>query len=333
MSGLLSGLSADTQTEFMVNTLVAEAIKTSEIEGEFYSREDVYSSVKKNLGLVPDKQVKNAKARGISELVVSVHKTFKEHLSQASLFDWHKTLMQDRRNIKIGQWRSHTAPMQVVSGTIGKETIHFEAPPSDQVGSEMKRFIQWFNNTYPGKSEGIQNPLIRSAIAHVYFVTIHPFEDGNGRIGRAISEKALSQGTNQPLLFSLSKTIEKDKKSYYSALKQAQRTLDLNKWLKYFTTVILEAQNETEKEIFFSLKKAKFFDQYKDVLNRRQLKAIQRMFNAGINGFKGGMTAKKYMSLTSASKATATRDLQMLHENGALVRTGAGRSTRYQLNT
>jgi Fic family protein len=221
--------------------------------------------------------------------------------------------------------------MQVVSGPIGKETVHYEAPPSSIVSAEMQRFIQWFNDTGKGAALEISKPAIRSAIAHLYFETIHPFEDGNGRIGRAISEKALSQGLGQPVLLSLSKTIEANKADYYQALKAAQRSNEITPWIRYFVGVVLAAQKEAEEQIDFTLKKAKFFDRYDAQLNDRQLRVLRRMLEEGPKGFDGGMSAKKYVAITKTSKATATRDLQDLADKGALVAVGGGRSTRYEV--
>ena len=331
-SGLLHGLSVMEQQKVLLDNMLAEALKTSAIEGEFFSREDVYSSIKKNLGLAPDKRVKNQKAKGIAELVVKVHETYAAPLSKSTLFNWHKSLMQGYSNIGKGKWRSGAEPMQVNSGAIGRETVHFEAPPSDQVPDEMARFINWFNQTAPGKKMVIQNPLIRAAIAHLYFESIHPFEDGNGRIGRAIAEKALSQSVGNPIMFSLSKEIDKHKKSYYNALKQGQRTLDLTNWLSYFMALALNAQQDALNETLFIIEKSKFFDAHRAKLNSRQQKVIKRMFNEGSSGFEGGMTAKKYMSIAKTSKATATRDLQKLHKDKVLLKVGGGRSIYYMLN-
>lgn len=330
-SGLILGLSVADQQKVLLDNLVAEAMKTSAIEGEFFSREDVYSSIKKNLGLIPDKIVKDQKTKGIAALVVKVHETYATPLSKTMLFSWHKLLMQGYSNISKGKWRTGVEPMQVISGAIGKEVVHFEAPPSRAVPDEMNQFIEWFNQTASGKDGAIKNPMIRSAIAHLYFETIHPFEDGNGRIGRALAEKVLSQGIGSPTMFSISKEIDKDKKAYYAALKQGQRTLDLTGWLSYFTQLIINAQQDALNETLFTLKTSRFFDTYKAQLNKRQQKVIKRMLDAGHDGFAGGMTAKKYMSLTKASKATATRDLQLLYEIGIFVKEGGGRNIHYQL--
>ncbi len=331
--GMLNAMSEDLQMETVINTMVAEAIKTSEIEGEYLNREDVVSSIRNNLGLnkKPD-TIRDKKARGVGQLMVDVRESFPEPLTQEKLFLWHEMLMADDRYIQIGKWRTHQEPMQVISGAMSKEKIHFEAPPSAQVPAEMTRFISWFNNTAPGGINEIKKAPVRAAIAHLYFESIHPFEDGNGRIGRAIAEKALSQTLGRPVLLSLSRTIEKDKKSYYGALERAQQDNQITKWIKYFVDTTLAAQKQAGELIEFILRKAKFFDRFKNELNERQLKVIKRMMDAGPEGFKGGMNANKYISLTKVSKATATRDLQHLSDTGAVLVQGGGRSTRYILS-
>jgi len=263
--------------------------------------------------------------------MIAVRDTFDKAMSEQMIFDWHQKLMTGNKYIKTGVWRTHTSPMQVVSGSVGKEMVHFEAPPSSQVPIEMTRFIQWFNDTAPNKPNAIESPLVRAAIAHLYFESIHPFEDGNGRIGRAIAEKALSQGIGSPILISLSSVMEANKKAYYNALKQGQRSNEISKWIQYFSETVLLAQVEAEKLIRFSLQKTQFFDQYKTVLNQRQTKVISKMLDAGISGFEGGMSAKKYISITKTSKATATRDLQHLVELGIFKALGGGRSVSYEL--
>lgn len=333
VSGLLEGLPEDMQTEAIIDLMVSEAIKTSEIEGEYLSRKDVMSSIRNNLGLGhPKEQVNDKRAEGAAELMMNVRNHFSDALDKKTLFAWHKMLMRGNTQIVSGKWRTHTEPMQVISGAMGREKIHFEAPPSSRVPKEMDGFIEWFNKTAPGEKEEIKKPIVRSAIAHLYFESIHPFEDGNGRIGRAISEKALSQSIKRPVLLSLSKAIESNKKVYYQALERAQSSNDITPWIKYFVETTLEAQIQAEGLIEFTLKKAKFFDQYKDQLSERQLKVVRRMLEEGPQGFEGGMTAKKYEGITKVSKATATRDLQELSEMGVFVLLGGGRSTRYQLS-
>lgn len=196
----------------------------------------------------------------------------------------------------------------------------------------MQRFIKWYNDTAPGKSKEIKKAPVRSAIAHAYFETIHPFEDGNGRIGRAISEKALSEGMGKPALISLSKTIEANKMEYYEALKEAQSSNNLTNWINYFVKVVADAQSEAEKLITYTVEKSKFFDHYRGRLNERQIRVVNRMLEEGPNGFEGGMSAKKYMLIAKTTKATATRDLQDLLEKKAFLVSGAGRNTRYRVN-
>lgn len=332
-SGLLRGLPDDMQTEAIVDMMVAEAIKTSEIEGEYLSRKDVLSSIRKNLGLgQPSEQVRDKRAEGAAALMIDVRNNVADPLTKDTLFAWHRLIMQGSRDIKTGKWRSHAEPMQVVSGPIGKENIHFEAPPSAQVPKEMTRFITWFNETGPDGQKDIKKPVIRSAIAHLYFESIHPFEDGNGRIGRALSEKALSQGMGLPALLSLSRTIEAHRKQYYAALQNAQQSNSITPWITWFVNMTLEAQQQAEEQIEFTLQKTKFFDRLQDQLNERQLRVLGRILEEGIQGFKGGMNAKKYMAITHTSKATATRDLQDLVEKGAFTPLGGGRSTRYEIN-
>lgn len=333
VDGLIEGLPNNMQTEALIDIMVSEAIKTSEIEGEYLSRKDVMSSIRNNLGFnsIPE-QIKSKKAAGAAELMLAVRNSYLSTLNEDTLFSWHKVLMQGSFRVKLGAWRDHEEPMQVVSGLIGKEVIHYEAPPSNIVPDEMRRFIKWFNESAPGERNEIKQPAVRSAIAHFYFETIHPFEDGNGRIGRAISEKALAQGIGRPVLLSLSRTIEANKNAYYDALKVAQRSNEITDWIKYFTQVVLDAQIDAEMLIEFTLQKVRFFDRYREQLNGRQIKVLTRMLDSGPEGFEGGMSAKKYMTITKASKATATRDLQDLAQKGALSLIGGGRSTRYSVN-
>lgn len=332
LAGALKVLPKDVQTEAIIDTMVAEAIKTSEIEGEYINRQDVKSSIRNRLGLnqVPEK-VTNKKAIGLGELMIDVRNTFAEPLTKEKLFAWHKLLFPLGTGITIGTWRTHKEPMQVISGAMGKEKVHFEAPPSSVVPKEMNRFIKWFNETAPGQKKEIVSAPVRAAIAHLYFESIHPFEDGNGRIGRAISEKAISQGVGAPVLLSLSKTIEKNKKEYYLALEKASISNEISAWIRYFIQVIIDAQKNTENLIDFILHKTRFFDAHQKTLNERQLKVIKRMLDEGHGSFEGGMNAQKYISITKTSKPTATRDLQDLAEIGVFRIIGKGRSTRYEL--
>jgi Fic family protein len=331
--GFMQNLSVGSQSESVITLLVKEALKTSAIEGEYLSREDLVSSIQRNLGYTTHgHKSKDKRVEGIATLLVKARENFNDDLTEAQLFEWHKLLMLGNSQINVGQCRSHTEPMQVVSGAVGKEVIHFEAPPSAQVRAEMQLFLAWFNNTKPEGNQHIPNLLIRASIAHVYFETIHPFEDGNGRMGRIIAERALAQGLKRPILMSLSVAIEADKKSYYEALKQAQRTNDLTKWIHYFSDTILKSQQEFIGTIKFICKKTVFFNRHQSQLNDAQLKVINRMLEEGESEFVGGMNAKKYQSITHVSKATATRHLQDLVAKGILISMSGGRSTNYRVN-
>tara|TARA_R110002049_G_scaffold309169_1_gene517844 strand:+ start:2861 stop:3967 length:1107 start_codon:yes stop_codon:yes gene_type:complete len=332
LEGYLEGLDRDEQLETVIQTMVVEAIKSSEIEGEYLEREDVKSSVRNNLGLnVPKDVVSDHRATGMAALLMDVRETFSEPLTQEKLFAWHSSLMMGADDVLVGSWRIHKEPMQVISGAMGKQKVHFEAPPSSAVPNEMEQFLQWFNDSSPSGKHPIKKPIIRSAITHLYFESIHPFEDGNGRLGRCISEKALSQYVNRPILMSLSRGIEADKKAYYHQLEKAQKSNNITEWISYFVKTVLIAQEQTTQEVAFTLKKARFFDRFNGLLNERQLRAVQRILEEGPKGFEGGMNARKYIGITKTSKATATRDLQDLVGKGVFIPTGGGRSTRYEL--
>src|SRR5690606_19910000 len=326
--GLMTGLNEDLKQEILVEILITESIKTSEIEGEYISREDLMSSIKKNLGLKDATIVSNKKAAGIAQLMTTIRQDVMEKLSLEMILQWHQILMEGFPRINAGAWRKGEEPMQIVGG---KETIHYEAPPSHRVPDEMKGFLKWFHQDELEAKDEVTKALLKAAIAHLYFESIHPFEDGNGRIGRALAEYTISNTLQSPVLLSLSKTIEKNKKQYYNALKQGQSGLEITEWVGYFAEVILEAQIDAKQVIEFTVRKAKFFDRLKPLFNERQTKAINRMLENGPDGFEGGMTAKKYMAITKTSKATATRDMQHLLELGVFNQIGAGRSVRYEV--
>jgi Fic family protein len=333
ITGIVKALPEETQLQAVIDMMVSEAIKTSEIEGEYLSRKDVLSSIRKNLGLTSSPEyIQDKRADGIGLLMIDVRNTYKDDLTKEKLFAWHSMLLPVSKGIEVGKWRTHEEPMQIISGAMGKHKVHYEAPPSAQVPREMDRFISWFNDTAPGGKSEIKKAPVRAAVAHLYFECIHPFEDGNGRIGRAIAEKALSQGIGRPVLLSLSRTIEASKQAYYDALKETQRSNEITPWVNYFVKTVLDAQIEAEAHINFTLQKVKYFDRFKDQLNERQLTVIRRMLEEGPGGFEGGMNARKYVSMTKASKATATRDLQELLAIGAFIAVGASRSTRYEIN-
>lgn len=241
-------------------------------------------------------------------------------------------LLEGGRTVEvIGGYRTHAAPTQVVSGPDYKRKVHFEAPPSARMPDEMKRFISWFNDTAP-KGPKPLSALTRAALVHLYFVCIHPFEDGNGCIGRALAEKSLAQNLGQPSLIALAYTIERKRKDYYAVIERNNKELEIDGWMTYFANTVLEAQNNTINRVDFYVAKAKFYDTFRDKLNDRQVKIITRMFKEGIDGFQGGLSAENYISITGTSRATATRDLQDLVALGAFTKTGQLRHTRYALN-
>ncbi len=332
LEGALRSLNEMDREESIIELLIFEAIKTSEIEGEFISRADVASSIRKQLGLVVREHSKDQRAVGIAQVLVMARKTFDLPLSEAMLLEWHASLLAHEKTLEIGRWRTHHEPMQIISGAIGFERVHFEAPPSAILEVEMNTFIRWFNDTAPYGPKAIIHAPVRAAIAHLYFETIHPFEDGNGRIGRAIAEKALAQTTGYPGLASLSYTIEQNKNEYYRQLEMAQRSNEISEWIRYFVNIVVKGLKFAQKTVDFTLLKSKYFDRYSKQLNTSQLKVIKRMFSEGPSGFEGGMTASKYSRLTRVSKETATRHLAELLQIGSLAVKGQGRSTRYHLN-
>ncbi|MFO7604620.1 MAG: Fic family protein, partial [Gammaproteobacteria bacterium] len=238
----------------------------------------------------------------------------------------------DINPIQVGLLRGE-APMQVVSGPIGKQTVHFEAPPRVSLEAELDNFIEWFNQTQDDRS---LDPLLRAGIAHLWFVTLHPFEDGNGRMARAITDLALAQAEQQSIRFyAMAATIMKYRKAYYDILEKTQRGhLDITEWLDWFLSMLQLALQDAKTRIDHVLQKAKFWQRYRDqALSARQVKVLNRLLDAGPDGFEGGLNARKYMGLTGVSKATATRDLTDLLEKGCLfLRDGGGRSTGYDIN-
>lgn len=333
VSGLLEGLPEALGSEAVIDLMISEAITSSGIEGEVLREGEVRSSIRNHLGLNrPSEFVRDHRAEGMGELMVAARRDWLAPLSAGMLFDWHAMLLKGERRLRVGTWRTGGDPMQVVSGRVDRPTVHFEAPPAARVPAEMEAFLSWFKMTALGESEAIVHAPVRAGIAHLYFESIHPFEDGNGRIGRAIAEKALAQGLGAPVLLSLSQTIEANRVDYYDALNDAQKSMQITPWLGWFVDQVVQAQTDAEARISFVLRKSKFFERFREELNERQHKVIRRMLEAGPVGFEGGMSARKYVALTKTSKATATRDLQHLADIKALRSLGAGRSTRYELN-
>ncbi len=329
--GAVHHVSPSERDQLRIDLLSDEAMKTSAIEGEMLDRRSVQSSLRRHLGLEPDSYPNKPREQGVAEMMVDVYSTFAEPLGHGTLFRWHEMLLSfDKRLEAIGSYRRHEDAMQIVSGRVDRPVIHFEAPPSTQVPDEMDRYVDWFNRT--GQVAKAPLPaLTRAGLSHLYFESIHPFEDGNGRLGRALAEKSLAQNIGQPSLIALAFTIERKRTAYYDQLERHQKTLDVTPWLLWFAEAALEAQQVTLDRVGFFIAKAHFYDRYRDALNERQAKVIERMFREGPDGFEGGLSADNYISISGTSRATATRDLQELVEIGALTRTGERRYTRYWL--
>lgn len=325
--GALKHVGAQDQKRLTVDLISDEALKTSEIEGEILDRDSVQSSILRHFGLHTDRRRIAPVEAGIAEMVVDVYEGYDAPLSHDMLFQWHGMVMNGRRDIQdIGRYRTDEEPMQIVSGPIHKPAIHFEAPPAGVVDVEMARFLEWFN-----MGSAALPAVTRAGIAHLYFECIHPFEDGNGRIGRAVADKALSQVLGQPTLIALSHAIQHQKKAYYKALEENNRDMEITDWLVYFARTVLQAQAHTQRMIDFLIAKTKLYDRLRGTLNARQDKVMARLFRAGPEGFEGGLSAENYIAITETSRATATRDLVGLVGLGALRKTGERKHTRYWL--
>ncbi len=330
--GVCKHLDEDGLNTVRVEILSEEALRTSEIEGEHLNRESIQSSIRRHFGLQADRSRVRPAEHGVAEMMTDLYETWSEPLSHDTLQRWHARLCEGRRDIEhIGGYRAHEDPMRVVSGPVHAPKVHFEAPPSAAMPVEMDRFVDWFNT--PSRPGSLSTPaLAHAGIAHLYFVCIHPFEDGNGRVGRAIAEKSLAQAVAHPTLIALARTINERRQDYYDALARNNRGLEITDWLVYFARAVLDAQQWTLRLIEFVIAKGKFLVRHELYLNDRQRKVLLRMFEEGPGGFKGGLSAANYLSITKTSPATATRDLQDLVARGALTRTGQRKSTRYYLN-
>jgi Fic family protein len=333
--GTLKHLAVPDREKIKVEAMSLEAITTSEIEGEILDRASVQSSIRRQLGLATDKRRVRPRVRpaeqGISEMMVALYRSYAEPLSEEMLWTWHRMLFTAQGNLKeIGHYRTGSDPMEVVSGPIHAPKVHFEAPPSAKVPKEMARFVKWFNRTTPA-GENPLPALTRAGIAHLYFESIHPFEDGNGRIGRAIAEKALGQSFGGPALIALAATILTKRKAYYAALEAASKTNSVTAWLAWFAGAAIEARRRSTAQVEFLIEKTRLFDRLRAQLNPRQEKVLLRMLREGPDGFKGGLSAGNYVTITGASTATATRDLADLVEMKALTRVGERKHARYHI--
>jgi Fic family protein len=330
--GTFKHLDGEERSHITIEAISTEAVTTAEIEGEILDRASVQSSIRQQFGLAADNRRVRPAEQGMAEMMVDLYRSFSVPLSGEMLFAWHRLLFRGRRDLKdVGRYRTSGEPMQVVSGPIHEPKVHFEAPPSSHVKSEMGRFIAWFNRTGPGNREPLP-ALTRAGMAHLYFECIHPFEDGNGRIGRALAEKTMAQSVGQPTLTALAATILAKRKSYYEALEAANKQNEITAWLAWFAGVALEAQRRTTALVEFLIDKARLLDRLRGQLNQRQEKALRRMLREGPEGFAGGLSAGKYATITGASPATATRDLVELVTKGALIRTGERKQARYQFS-
>ncbi len=334
-TGLLIGVAQHLdETQFValaIEELSLEALTTSEIEGEILNRASVQSSIQHQMGLKTAARRVTLAEQGISELLVSLYRCIPDPLSVEMLFGWHRMVMAGRADVEtVGGFRQGEEPMQIVSGADYARSVHFEAPPSERVPEEMEGYVAWFNRTAPGGSEPLP-ALTRAGLAHLYFESIHPFEDGNGRIGRALAEKALIQSFGQTILIGLGSTILAHHRAYYDALEEANKRNEVTAWLAWFAGIALEAQRRTTAQVEFLIDKTRLLDRLRGKLNARQEKVLLRMLQEDPGGFKGGLSAANYSGIATVSPATATRDLAELVEMGALVRSGERRYTRYAL--
>jgi Fic family protein len=326
--GQMDALGFSLRAETMLTTLTLDVLKSSEIEGEILDSDQVRSSIARRLGmniagLVPvDRDID-----GVVEMMLDATQLFDKPLTQERLLDWHAALFLAGRNtLIIGAWRTDShGPMQVISGPYGRERVHFEAPSANRLEKEMTIFLNWFN------TELSIDPILKAAIAHLWFVTIHPFEDGNGRIARAIADMQLARADNSPQRFySMSAQIRHERKTYYEMLEKTQKgSLNITTWLKWFLDCLERALTTTENTLVAVLQKARFWETHAMLsLNERQ----RLMLNKLLDGFVGKLTTSKWAKITKCSPDTALRDILHLIEHGILIKDPAGgRSTSYSL--
>ncbi|SCA63501.1 Uncharacterized protein SCG7109_AQ_00040 [Chlamydiales bacterium SCGC AG-110-M15] len=318
---------SEEKKQFIVEVLSTEGVTSSKIEGEILERDSLQSSLRKHFRLKVDEKRATQKEAAMASLLCKVHETYSSPLTHEMLHDWHHVLMDGSDYLEdVGRYRSHPEPMQIVSGRYDDSKVYFEAPPSSSLEEEMTGFINWFNDR-----ENAPFVLVKAAITHVYFESIHPFIDGNGRLGRALVEKVISQYLGHPSLISVSMQIEKRRKEYYAALGSCNRNLDISRWISFFAEVLLQAQKESEQLLSFLLAKSRIMNSLIGKINHRQEKVLLRVFSEGTKGFAGGLSAENYISITKTSRASATRDLVDLVKKGVLSKTGERKSTRYWL--
>jgi Fic family protein len=331
LCGKMESLGFQLKEEAFLQTLTLDVLKSSEIEGEQLDREMVRSSIAKKLGMeIAAMKPSDRFTDGVVEMMVDATQNFKEPLSKERLCGWHAALFPTGRSgihkIVTGDWRkAEGVPMQVVSGPAGREKIHFEAPPSSAVPYEMKRFIGWFNR------RSNLDPVIRAGIAHLWFISIHPFNDGNGRIARAITDMQLARSDrSRQRFYSMSAQIRTERKQYYEILEQTQKgTSDITLWLKWFLSCLERALNSTEQTLERILIKAQTWEHLRlHILNERQ----KIMINKLLDGFEGNLTTSKWAKICNCSPDTALRDIQDLLARDIFEQAPAGgRSTNYGL--
>jgi Fic family protein len=325
------GMQLDAQAQAEI--LVEETIKTSAIEGELLDVRSVRSSVARRLGLPSAGLPVDRRIDDLVSVLLDATQHFDAPLTQDRLWGWQAALFPSGysglHKIKVGGWRESNEPMGVVSGPIGREKIHFEAPPSDKLDMEMRHFLSWWHDSV-GTIEGV----IRAALIHLRFVTIHPFDDGNGRIARALTDMALAQADKQWVrYYSLSTQIMAEREGYYEILEKTQKgSGDVTDWLVWFLGCFARSIAKSENLMNGVFAKSEFWQQHaQDKLSERQKKVINRLLDVGTEDFEGGLTTRKYASMTHCSRATAFRELDQLLELGIVRRVGQGRTARYEL--
>ena len=308
-------------------TLTKDVLKTSEIEGEFLNPEQVRSSIARQLGIeIAGAVATERNVDGVVEMLLDATQNYNKPLTEERLFDWHSALFPTGRSgmfkIKTGSWRD--GAMQVTSGAMGKEIIHFEAPNAEKMQSEMKLFLDWIHN------EKNLDPVLKAALAHLWFVTIHPFDDGNGRITRAITDMLLALADESSQRFySMSAQIQIERNTYYTLLESTQKgDLDCTEWIVWFLTCLLRSMKQTDETISKSIARTKFWETNKvTIFNARQQKIVQLL----LDDFFGNLTVSKYAKISKISTDTALRDLQDLVKKEVLEQLGLGRSTHYKI--
>ena len=329
--GKMESLGFELQNEALLNTLTMDVLKSTEIEGEFLNPGQVRSSLARRLGLeIAGTGPSDRNVDGMVDMMLDATQNNSQILDEERLFGWHSALFPSGRSglykIQVGTWREDaTGPMQVVSGAIGREKVHYQAPDSEKVPFEMERFIEWFN------SDSKIDEVIKSAVAHLWFVTIHPFDDGNGRVTRALTDMLLARADkSKQRFYSMSAQIRLERKSYYDILEKTQKgDLNITDWLLWFLDCLLKALKSTETVLVRVLTKADFWQKQKDTdLNVRQ----KLMLNKLLDGFEGKLTSSKWAKITKTSTDTALRDNQDLQNKNILKKDEAGgRSTNYEL--